>query len=104
MNKTDLINHLAEHDITKVQASRLLELFLDTVQQVLKKGEDVVLTGFGRFVVTDVPARKGRNPQTGKEILIQAKKRVSFRPGKDLKDAVNSYAHKANSTKKTTKK
>lgn len=85
MNKSDLINNIAsDAKITKVQAQAALNSFLDNTSSALKKGDKVILVGFGTFSVADRAARTGRNPQTGKEIKIEAKKVVKFKPGSEL--------------------
>lgn len=90
MNKTQLIDHIAEQaQLTKQEAGRALEAFLGAVTQTLARGGDVTLVGFGTFVVDERAARKGRNPKTGAEVEIAAAKIPKFRPGKALKDAVN---------------
>ncbi|WP_049721627.1 HU family DNA-binding protein [Gilvimarinus polysaccharolyticus] len=90
MNKTELIEAIAASaDISKAAAGRALDAVVDGVTDSLKKGEQVVLVGFGTFSVKDRAARVGRNPQTGAEIQIAAAKVPSFKAGKALKDAVN---------------
>ena len=85
MNKSDLINAMAdEAGITKAQAATALGTFITASEKSLKKGEKVILVGFGTFSVSKRAARKGRNPQTGKEISIPAKKVVRFKPGAEL--------------------
>ncbi|WCN37833.1 HU family DNA-binding protein [Aneurinibacillus uraniidurans] len=90
MNKTQLVEKVAEvTDMTKKEASVVLEAVLDTIAGALKEGEKVQLIGFGNFESRERAARKGRNPQTGEEIEIAASKVPAFSPGKALKDAVN---------------
>ncbi|TNE79314.1 MAG: HU family DNA-binding protein [Bacteroidetes bacterium] len=85
MNKSDLINKIAEDaKLTKVQAQAALNSFLDASAAALKKGDKVILVGFGTFSVAKRAARTGRNPQTGKEIKIAAKNVVKFKPGSEL--------------------
>ena len=82
MNKTDLINAMAtETGLSKADAKRALESFIVTTTNALKKGNRVGLTGFGSWTVTTRAARKGRNPQTGHEINIPAKRVVKFKTG-----------------------
>lgn len=89
MNKTDLINAVAEvTEISKKDATKAVDAVFDTITDTLKKGEKVQLIGFGNFEVRERAARKGRNPQTGEEIDIAASKVPAFKPGKALKDAV----------------
>ena len=90
VNKTELIEAIAASaDISKAAAGRALDAVVDGVTDSLKKGDQVVLVGFGTFSVKDRAARTGRNPQTGAEIQIAAAKVPSFKAGKALKDAVN---------------
>jgi DNA-binding protein HU-beta len=89
MNKTELIDHIASNaDINKAAAVKLVNSFVDGVKKSLKKGDKVTLIGFGTFSVTHRKARKGRNPQTGKEIKIPARKAPKFTAGMALKKAV----------------
>jgi DNA-binding protein HU-beta len=88
MNKGDLINEVAKVVSTKKEAQAAVECFLNSVTKALKKKEPVTLVGFGTFKVDKRKARKGRNPQTGKEIQIKAKNVPKFVAGKALKDTV----------------
>ncbi|MCO4818795.1 MAG: HU family DNA-binding protein [Bacteroidetes bacterium] len=90
MNKSELISQIAgDAGITKAQAQTALNSFLDTSSGALKKGEKVILVGFGTFSVSRRAARTGRNPQTGKEIQIKAKNVVKFKAGSELSGKVN---------------
>ncbi len=85
MNKGELVDAIAsEAKITKADAQRALEAFLSVTSKSLKKGEKVTLVGFGTFSVAKRAARTGRNPQTGKEIKIAAKKVAKFKAGAEL--------------------
>lgn len=89
MNKADLINAIAkEAEVSKKAAEVALNTFMASVTKALKKGDSVVLTGFGTFSTMKRKARTGRNPQTGAEIKIPAKTAPKFKPGKALKDSV----------------
>ncbi|MDD2219101.1 MAG: HU family DNA-binding protein [Desulfoplanes sp.] len=89
MTKADLVAKMAEKaELTKAQAEKGLNAFLESVQDTLVAEGKLTLTGFGTFVVEERKGRTGRNPRTGEEIQIQACKVVRFRPGKLLKDAV----------------
>ena len=89
MNKTELVNSVAEAtELSKKDASKAVEAVFESIQTALAEGEKVQLIGFGNFEVRERAARKGRNPQTGKEIDIAASKVPAFKPGKALKDAV----------------
>jgi DNA-binding protein HU-beta len=90
MNKTDLIDAMAEHaGITKAASKKALECMLIEIEGALQKGNRVSLVGFGSWSVTRRAARDGRNPQTGKTIKIAAKNVVKFKPGAELKNSVN---------------
>ena len=90
MNKSDLISAMADKaGITKAQAGEALEGFMESTTSALKKGEKLILVGFGTFSVSKRAARTGRNPRTGKEIQIAAKNVVKFKAGADLGSAVN---------------
>ncbi len=88
MNKSDLINEVTAVVGTKKEAQKAVDCVISSITKSLKKGEDVVLTGFGTFKVVKRKARKGRNPHTGEEIQIKATNVPKFTPGKALKDAV----------------
>ncbi len=89
MNKAELIDAMAANTgMTKADAKRALEAFVDTTSKALKKGDRVALVGFGSFSTATRASRKGRNPQTGAEIKIAAKKVVKFKPGNELSNMV----------------
>ena len=89
MTKTELVAKMAkEAKVTKAAADKAIDSFVDGVKKALKKGEKVTLIGFGTFSVVQRKARKGRNPQTGKEIKIPARKAPKFSAGQALKKAV----------------
>jgi len=90
MNKADLIDAIAsEAKLSKADALRALDGFIHATTKSLKKGERVVIVGFGTFVTHKRAARTGRNPQTGKPIQIKAKRVAKFRVGVELAKAVN---------------
>ena len=89
MNKAELIEAIAaDAKLTKADAKRALDSFIGATTGALKKGDRVALVGFGSFSVAKRAARKGRNPQTGKEIKIAAKNVVKFKAGSDLSSNV----------------
>ena len=89
MTKADLIEAVAKKaDMSKSAAERALNAAVEAVTSALKKKERVILVGFGTFEVSRRAARKGRNPQTGKEINIKAANVPKFRAGAALKSAV----------------
>ena len=90
MNKSDLIASMADKgDLTKKDAEKALNAFVESVEEALGKGDKVQLVGFGSFEVRERAARKGRNPQTNAEINIPSSKAPIFKVGKALKDSVN---------------
>ena len=90
MKKSELVAQLADsNDLTKRQAEKVIDDFLDLIKDELAKGEKVVLSGFGTFEVRTRVARSGRNPRTGEEINVPAQKTPAFKVGKLLKDAIN---------------
>lgn len=90
MKKTEFIDALSEQaSLSKADASRALDAVIDIISNALKSGDQVVLTGFGTFLVRKREARSGRNPRTGDVIEISASNVPAFKAGKALKDAVN---------------
>ncbi|MDI6893318.1 MAG: HU family DNA-binding protein [Bacillota bacterium] len=89
MTKADLVDRVAERTgFTKKDSARFVEALFDAMTEGLAAGNKISLVGFGSFSVRRRAARKGRNPQTGTEIKIGARKVPVFRPGKALKEAV----------------
>ena len=90
MNKTELVAAIAEKaELSKKDSEKALTAFVEVVTEELQKGEKVQLVGFGTFEVSKRAAREGRNPQTGKTMMIAASKAPRFKAGKALKDALN---------------
>ncbi len=90
-NKTDLAGIIAEKTgYTKKQSTQFIDAFLETVGEQLTKGESVLLIGFGTFLARHKDARQGRKPVTGEVIAIPEKTVPVFKPGKALKNKVNS--------------
>lgn len=95
MNKAQLIDFIAgQEGLTKAAACRVLDTLLDTIQGAVSKGDEVVVIGFGRFVAKDTAARKGRNPKTGEEMKIPAKRVPRFIPGTAFRVAVAVKSNK----------
>ncbi len=89
MNKTELIERIAEQaDVPTSEAQRYFEVFEQVVTETLKGGDEVRITGFGKFSVKERKAREGRNPQTGEKMKIAASRVPSFSAGNALKEAV----------------
>jgi len=90
MNKQDLIDAIASAtDISKAKAKDVIDALLEAIKKSVKAGKAVQLVGFGTWKRAARKARTGRNPQTGKEIKIAARKVVRFVVGKEFKDLVN---------------
>lgn len=90
MNKNDLVALVADAaSLTKTDATKAVEAVFDGIIDSLKKGDEVRLVGFGTFAVAERAASEGRNPRTGEKIAIPASKQPKFKPGKNLKDALN---------------
>lgn len=92
MNKTDLVSKvkIKYSELTQTKAQDIVEHVFEEIEKALAKGEQVNLAGFGIFEVRKRAARTGRNPQTGEEIKIPAKKAVAFKPAAALKRSVES--------------
>jgi len=89
MNKAELIDAIAaESGLSKADAKRALDGFISATTKALKKGDRVALVGFGSWSISKRAARTGRNPQTGKEIKIPAKKVVKFKAGAELAGSI----------------
>ena len=91
LTKADLIDqvHISNSKMTKAQAGEAVETFLRILKSSLKSSEDVLLSGFGKFIVNDKSARKGRNPQTGESMMLDARRVVTFKPSGKLREKVN---------------
>ncbi len=89
MKKTELIDKIADSaDLSKKSAAAVLQAFMAATTDAMKKGDKLTLIGFGTFSVTERSARTCRNPQTGKQMKVAAKKVVKFKVGKKLSEAV----------------
>ena len=91
LTKADMAERLSsDHNISKREAKDLVEAFFDEIADRLVNNEQVKLSGFGNFDLRDKRSRPGRNPKTGEEVAISARRVVTFRPGQKLKDRVES--------------
>ena len=89
VNKTELIEAIAKRaDVPKSQAQKHFDAFEEVVSNVLKSGDEVQITGFGKFYVREQKARDGRNPQTGEKMRIPAQKVPTFSAGNSLKESI----------------
>jgi integration host factor subunit alpha len=93
LTKADMAEHLYEElGLNKREAKDVVEMFFEEIRCALERGEQVKLSGFGNFDLRDKSQRPGRNPKTGEEIPISARRVVTFRPGQKLKARVEAYA------------
>jgi DNA-binding protein HU-beta len=90
MNKSEFVNYISEkHSCTKIEAEKVIDMFVSSVIDALGAGNEISLVGFGSFSVSKVAARTGRNPRTGESLKIAAYNQPKFKVGQKLKDAVN---------------
>jgi integration host factor subunit alpha len=90
MTKADIIKNVHEKiGVSKGDSARLVESVFDTIKETLATGEDVKISGFGKLSIRAKQARRGRNPQTGEEIEISARKVLTFKSSQVLKKALN---------------
>ncbi len=92
MTKADIVEAVYERlgGISKKEAAEIVETVFETMKDTLEQGEKIKISGFGNFVVRDKNARIGRNPQTGEEITISARRVLTFKPSQVLKNALNA--------------
>lgn len=90
MTKADIVEHIYERvGFSKKESAELVERVFDIIKETLARGEKVKISGFGNFVVREKNARKGRNPQTGEEIRLDARRVLTFKPSLVLKTVLN---------------
>ena len=90
VTKTDLTSSICNRlDLPKSQASRLVESLLENIKKTLTSGEDILISGFGKFCVKDKKTRKGRNPQTGDDLILDGRRVVTFRCSGVLREKLN---------------
>ena len=93
LTKADMAECLYDElGLNKREAKELVEMFFEEIRAALAAGENVKLSGYGNFILRDKGQRPGRNPKTGEEIPITARRVVTFRPGQKLKIRVENYA------------
>lgn len=97
LTKADMVEHLFDElGLNKREAKDLVEMFFAEIRDGLETGKNVKLSGFGNFMLRDKTQRPGRNPKTGEEIPVTARRVVTFRPGQKLKQRVEEYAGSGN--------
>lgn len=92
MTKADIIENIYEKlGLSKKESAELVEMVFDIMKDTLENGEKIKIAGFGNFVVKEKANRRGRNPQTGEEIVITARKILTFKPSQVLKASINMH-------------
>lgn len=92
LTKADLADNLSDKfDLSKNDAKQFIDLVFAELRTALASGQAIKLSGFGSFAIRDKSQRPGRNPRTGAEVLVTARKVVTFHPGQKLKTSVENY-------------
>ncbi len=95
LTKTKIVEAIQnENNFTKSQAKESVEILIELISKSLESGEDVLLTGFGKFSVKNKAERKGRNPATGEDMILPARKVITFKSSGKLRDKINKNAEK----------
>jgi len=90
MTKADIVERIYDKiGLSKKESAELVEMVFDILKSTLEKGDKIKIAGFGNFVVKEKADRRGRNPQTGDEIVISARKILTFKPSQVLKASIN---------------
>jgi integration host factor subunit alpha len=91
LTKADLVQQVykTQDNLTKLQATEAVETLLSIMKDCLSSGEDLLISGFGKFNVKDKKARRGRNPQTGAELILDARRVITFKPSGILRARIN---------------
>ncbi|MBU1567549.1 MAG: integration host factor subunit alpha [Proteobacteria bacterium] len=92
LTKADIVQHVYENhkNLTKAEAADAVEAFLRLSKNTLIQGSDLLLSGFGKFNVRDKKPRRGRNPQTGNDLMLDARRVVTFKPSGILRERINA--------------
>jgi integration host factor subunit alpha len=94
LTKSDLIEAITERlDLHPTEAKSALETLLETIKSTLASGEDLMISGFGRFQVNDKAPRKGRNPATGETMTLDKRRVVTFKTSGKLRNQINGISH-----------
>ena len=90
VNKAHLIDHLhRNHDLSREESSATVEALLEIIKNTLESGENLLISGFGKFIVKEKTSRRGRNPATGKDLFLDARRIVTFKCSKNLREKLN---------------
>ncbi len=91
LTKADIINSVqAEEGLTKQQSTEVIETLIEIIKKTLASGEDVLISGFGKFCIRDKNERKGRNPATGDDLMLAPRRVVTFKCSGKLRDRINA--------------
>ncbi len=105
LTKVDIAKRISKKGFTKRKSTEMVDTILDIVKSTLENGEDVLISGFGKFCVKDKRERRGRNPQTGQDLLLGERRVVIFRCSGVLRDKINGKnvrrQYTGNATEKT---
>lgn len=90
LTKADIVNRLQKTDLLpKTQTVQAVETLIEIMKKTLEEGEDVLISGFGKFTVKDKRPRRGRNPHTGSDLMLEARRVVTFKPSGVLRKKIN---------------
>ena len=90
VNKSHLINHLhRNHNLSREESISTIEAFLEIIKHTLESGENLLISGFGKFIVKEKNKRRGRNPYTGNDLFLDARRLVTFKCSKNLREKIN---------------
>ena len=89
LTKADLVDDLTRKGYKRKEAVQLVESLLDIIKATLERGEEVLLSGFGKFFVKDKKRRRGRNPQSGEDLILAGRRVVTFKYSSVLRDKIN---------------
>ncbi len=90
ITKSHLINHICRnHNLSRDESTTTIEALLEIIKHTLESGEDLLISGFGKFIVKEKTSRRGRNPATGNDLILDARRIVTFRCSKNLREKIN---------------
>ena len=96
LTKSDIVENLNnEIGLNKREAKELVDMLFNDIKNILSEGHEVKLSGFGNFQLRDKSSRPGRNPRTGEDVEISARRVVTFKPGQKLKDSVKKLTNES---------
>ncbi|MDI6687401.1 MAG: integration host factor subunit alpha [Desulfobacterales bacterium] len=90
LTKSDIVEKVYELGFTKKEAIDIIESLMEIIKSTLEKGDDVLISGFGKFCVKNKKQRRGRNPATGNDLMLRARKVVTFKCSGKLRDKINN--------------